>query len=145
MTSIPPQSTYTSDETNIEGQSNNHSHSAPISAPHSDGYTVGAALSSDLTVPSNTQSSKTENVIDTSDVTVQDAEGSLDPDFPEDAALGNHALDNGTSTPTSSSQSPRPGKRKDRSDDEDYIHNDPELYGLRRSVSGALGSLVLPD
>lgn len=145
MTSIPPKSAHSSVGMNIESQSSHYSYSAHISAPHPNGYTVVPALSSDLTISSNTQPSKLENVTNSSDVAVQDAEGSPDPEFADHAAPGNHALDSTTSTPSSASQSPRPGKRKDRSDDEDYIHNDPELYGLRRSVSNTVASLAHPD
>lgn len=35
---------------------------------------------------------------------------------------------------SSAGESPRPGKRKMEIDDEEYIKQNPELYGLRRSV-----------
>jgi chromodomain-helicase-DNA-binding protein 1 len=65
-----------------------------------------------------------------------DAEGEPDGDYdsespPSEQAESDHA-------PSSSSQgSRRPPKRKASSDKEDYIEQNPELYGLRRSVRGS--------
>lgn len=59
----------------------------------------------------------------------EDAEGSEDAEYEE--ALPQPIR---TRQSTSSSQSPRPAKRKASVDDDDYMQQNPELYGLRRSV-----------
>ena len=64
----------------------------------------------------------------------EDALGSDDPDY----TMATPPLPNGNSgrDPRSSSQdSPRQRKRKSGVEPEDYMLHDPELYGLRRSVS----------
>jgi len=63
----------------------------------------------------------------------EDAPGEEDEDFDEDTPPP--ADISGMSHDRSSEESsPRPGKRKADVDDEDYIKQNPELYGLRRSV-----------
>ena len=64
----------------------------------------------------------------------EDALGSDDPDYD----IETPAAANGTSPPdarSSSQDSPRQRKRKIGVEPDDYMLNDPELYGLRRSVS----------
>ena len=64
----------------------------------------------------------------------EDALGSDDPDY----TMATPPLANGVSgrDPRSSSQdSPRQRKRKTGVEPDDYMLHDPELYGLRRSVS----------
>ena len=64
----------------------------------------------------------------------EDALGSDDPDY----AMATPPMANaasGRDTRSSSQDSPRQRKRKSGIEPEDYIFNDPELYGLRRSVS----------
>lgn len=64
----------------------------------------------------------------------EDALGSDDPDYnvatppPGNTASGRDAR-------SSSQDSPRQRKRKAGIEPDDYMLNDPELYGLRRSVS----------
>ena len=64
----------------------------------------------------------------------EDAVGSDDPDYdmatPPTGNAGPHHGDR-----SSSQDSPRQRKRKAGPDHDDYMLNDPELYGLRRSVS----------
>lgn len=60
-----------------------------------------------------------------------DAEGEPDEDF--DATMQTQ-IDEEESDDEADMSSPRPGKRKKRVDDEDYMMKNPELYGLRRSV-----------
>lgn len=64
----------------------------------------------------------------------EDAVGSDDPDYdmttPPNGNAGSHSDDH-----SSSQDSPRQRKRKAGPEHEEYILNDPELYGLRRSVS----------
>lgn len=67
----------------------------------------------------------------------EDAVGSDDPDYdmatPPTGNAGSYGGDR-----SSSQDSPRQRKRKAGPEHEDYILNDPELYGLRRSVSQRL-------
>ena len=67
----------------------------------------------------------------------EDAVGSDDPDYdmatPPIGNAGSHRDDR-----SSSQDSPRQRKRKAGPEHEDYMLNDPELYGLRRSVSQCL-------
>lgn len=67
----------------------------------------------------------------------EDAVGSDDPDYdmatPPTGNAGSHGDDR-----SSSQDSPRQKKRKAGPEHEDYMLNDPELYGLRRSVSQCL-------
>jgi chromodomain-helicase-DNA-binding protein 1 len=72
----------------------------------------------------------------------EDAPGEEDADF--DAESPAHERANGMSHNRSSSESDsRPGKRKAEVDDEELMKLNPELYGLRRSVSriSAIGSI----
>ena len=64
----------------------------------------------------------------------EDAPGEEDADFDEESPLPEPA--NGMRQDSLSSEgSLRPGKRKaDAVDDDDYMKQNPELYGLRRSV-----------
>ncbi len=70
----------------------------------------------------------------------EDAVGSDDPDYdmatPPTGNAGSPGGDH-----SSSQDSPRQRKRKAGPEHEDYILNDPELYGLRRSVSQCLPKL----
>ena len=65
----------------------------------------------------------------------EDALGSDDPDYnmatPPPPGNSSSARD----TRSSSQDSPQQRKRKNGAEPDDYILNDPELYGLRRSVS----------
>ena len=63
----------------------------------------------------------------------EDAEGEEDADFDEETPPPEPA--NGMRHDRSSSEdSVRPGKRKAPVDDEEFMKQNPELYGLRRSV-----------
>ena len=70
----------------------------------------------------------------------EDAMGSDDPDFD----MATPPLQNGGSARdarSSSQESPQQRKRKNGAvEPDDYILNDPELYGLRRSVSQSVSS-----
>ena len=68
----------------------------------------------------------------------EDALGSDDPDYD----MATPAAANTTSPPdarSSSQDSPRQRKRKIGVEPDDFMLNDPELYGLRRSVSPLQG------
>ena len=64
----------------------------------------------------------------------EDAVGSDDPDYdmatPPTGNAGSHIADR-----SPSQDSPRQRKRKAGPENDDFMLNDPELYGLRRSVS----------
>ena len=65
----------------------------------------------------------------------EDAFGEDDPDYDMEApAPANHTPSRGIPS-SSSEESPRQRKRKAAVEPDDFILNDPELYGLRRSVS----------
>lgn len=117
---------------------------SPVSSSHvSNGYNGPSMLTSESPLPATSSISNPLHAPSVSAPVAQDAEGSPDPEFAEGAAADNARPDDGASTPTSSSQSPRPGKRKVREDEEDYINN-PELYGLRRSVRIAYPAHEMP-
>lgn len=71
----------------------------------------------------------------------EDAHGSDDPDY--DMATPHQDNAASSSDVRSSSQdSPRHRKRKAAAEHDDFMLNDPELYGLRRSVSNVFHSPV---
>jgi hypothetical protein len=81
--------------------------------------------------------SPSETPLDRQDVEMGsdlDAEGSEDVEFPaaQSPADSTHFLDEEASDSSASNQK---SKSKHDSDDLDYMQNNPELYGLRRSVS----------
>lgn len=90
------------------------------------------------TVPNSEQNEDGENgqmrASDDESSQDEDAVGSDDPDYdmatPPTGIAGSHGDDR-----SSSQDSPRQRKRKAVPEHEDYMLNDPELYGLRRSVS----------
>lgn len=63
----------------------------------------------------------------------EDAPGELDDDYDMEPAAA-EASDGMRHDRSSSEDRPRPGKRKAEMDDERHILQNPELYGLRRSV-----------
>lgn len=65
----------------------------------------------------------------------EDALGSDDPDYDMATPSLGTAI-SGRDARSSSQDSPRQRKRKAGAEPDDYMLNDPELYGLRRSVSG---------
>ena len=71
-----------------------------------------------------------------------DAMGSDDEDYdsvtPPMATNGYHSA-----APSSSRDSPRPRKRKSGPETDEHMLNDPELYGLRRSVSAPSPTMSL--
>ena len=93
------------------------------------------------TFPNNEQNDGVKNgqmmASDDESLQDEDAVGSDDPDYdmatPPTGNAGSHGGDR-----SSSQDSPRQRKRKAGPEHEDYILNDPELYGLRRSVSQRL-------
>jgi chromodomain-helicase-DNA-binding protein 1 len=63
-----------------------------------------------------------------------DAEGEPDGDYDSDSPPSEHAPSSRARS-SSSQESSRPLKRKVSADKDDYMTQNPELYGLRRSVS----------
>jgi hypothetical protein len=65
-----------------------------------------------------------------------DAEGSEDVDYIEQPSAPNaQDMIIDAPTPSSTSSTGRSNKRKHEENDADYIRHNPELFGLRRSVS----------
>lgn len=65
----------------------------------------------------------------------EDALGSDDPDYNMETPPHQNA-ESSQDARSTSQDSPRQRKRKAGVDKDDFIRDDPELYGLRRSVSG---------
>lgn len=63
----------------------------------------------------------------------EDAEGEEDAEFDEESPAP-EAIDGMRHDRLTSEESVRPSKRKAEVDDEEYMKQNPELYGLRRSV-----------
>ena len=73
----------------------------------------------------------------------EDAPGEDDADFDEETPAAHTAgMDHDRSSSESAS---RPGKRKAEMDDEGYMMQNPELYGLRRSVRVSRAALYNSD
>lgn len=66
----------------------------------------------------------------------EDAPGEMDADFDEETPPAED-IDAMEEDQASEDSSSRPGKRKADVDDEEYMKQNPELYGLRRSVRTA--------
>lgn len=64
----------------------------------------------------------------------QDADGSVDADY-EQIQLHDVHSDSSGGSRTLSARAGKPKKRKMSSEEEEYIRNNAELFGLRRSVS----------
>ena len=71
----------------------------------------------------------------------EDALGSDDPDYSMETPPPQQA-ESSQGTRSVSQDSPRQRKRKAGTENEDYMLNNPELYGLRRSVSINLTRLL---
>jgi len=101
---------------------------AQLSSPH---RSPSAHHDSPLN-PASDVDQPTENSDSGSDV---DAEGSEDDDYNDVApATNGDLMDHDAPTPDSTSPSTTSNKRKSPHDEHQYIREDPELYGLRRSV-----------
>lgn len=102
---------------------------------------LSEALDTPRTFPNSEQNGGGKNgqmrASDDESLQDEDAVGSDDPDYdmatPPPGNAGSHRGDC-----SSSQDSPRQRKRKAGPEHEDYMLNDPELYGLRRSVSQRL-------
>jgi chromodomain-helicase-DNA-binding protein 1 len=70
-----------------------------------------------------------------------DAEGEADGDYDSDSPPPEQA-ESDDARSSASQESPRPLKRKSSPKGDDYITQNPELYGLRRSVCGLMPHLL---
>lgn len=136
MPFLPPEPIDDRKDIDSHQYSHQQGPSPTLSAPLPNGH----AAAPDSYIPSipipNSDKICLEDLVEGSNAVAQDAEGSPDPESADDAPpfLNNGFPDDAASEDSSSSQSPRPGKRKTREEDDDYMIQDPELYGLRRSV-----------
>lgn len=83
-----------------------------------------------------------EHIVAASDSSADvDAEGEPDGDYDSDSPPSEQAESDGAQS-SMSHDSQRPPKRKASAEKEDYITQNPELYGLRRSVRDGRASYV---
>jgi chromodomain-helicase-DNA-binding protein 1 len=90
--------------------------------------------SSDVDAPGEEDDDEQPMAADSDSSADEDAEGEPDGDYDSDSPPSEHAPSSRAQS-VSSQESSRPLKRKASSDKDDYMTRDPELYGLRRSVS----------
>jgi chromodomain-helicase-DNA-binding protein 1 len=69
-----------------------------------------------------------------------DAEGEADGDYDSESPPPEQAESDDDARSSVSQESSRPSKRKASTEGDDYITQNPELYGLRRSVRGTISS-----
>ena len=95
-------------------------------------------------VAESLQTAETSAAAELDDMSSQDEDalGSDDPDYNMETPPPRKA-ESSRDARSTSQDSPRQRKRKAGAEQEDYMLNDPELYGLRRSVS--LGLVKLPS
>lgn len=116
-------------------------HVAPNQSPseHSDSdlsdahEPAAAAPSSDLDAPGEEYDDDEPAAADSDSSEDVDAEGEPDADYDSDSPPSEHAPSSPAHS-VSSQESSRPLKRKASADKDDYMTQNPELYGLRRSV-----------
>jgi chromodomain-helicase-DNA-binding protein 1 len=114
-------------------------HVAPTQSPHqpsdsdlSDAREPAAAdPSSDIDAPGEEYDDDEPMAVDSDSSADVDAEGEPDGDYDSDSPPSEHAPSSRAQS-VSSLESARPLKRKA----DDYFEENPELYGLRRSVCG---------
>jgi chromodomain-helicase-DNA-binding protein 1 len=92
--------------------------------------------SSDVDAPGEEDDDEQPMAADSDSSADEDAEGEPDGDYDSDSPPSEHAPSSRAQS-VSSQESSRPLKRKASSDKDDYMTRDPELYGLRRSVSAS--------
>lgn len=93
-----------------------------------------ASLSETLPSSNLALSSRTSTLPSSASPIASDAEGSLDVGV-DDRIISEKGQPGVVSADSSSDRSIRPGKRRVEEEDNEYFRNNPELYGLRRSVS----------
>lgn len=123
-------STYTVDTTMTNGLAPHsdsdisHAHEAAVSEPASDPDAQGEEDDEDVQMAQDSDS--------TDDV---DAEGEADGDYDSESPPPEQA-ESDDARSSVSQESSRPSKRKASAEGDDFITQNPELYGLRRSVRG---------
>jgi chromodomain-helicase-DNA-binding protein 1 len=114
-----------------------HSSSADSDSDVSDAREPAAPEpSSDVDAPGEEDDDEQPMAADSDSSADEDAEGEPDGDYDSDSPPSEHAPSSRAQS-VSSQESSRPLKRKASADKDDYMTRDPELYGLRRSVSGS--------
>jgi chromodomain-helicase-DNA-binding protein 1 len=116
-------------------------HTAPAQSPsqHSDSDLSDAQQpaapepSSDVDAPGEEYDDDEPMAADSDSSEDVDAEGEPDGDYDSDSPPSEHAPSSRAQS-VSSQESSRPMKRKASSEKDDYMTQNPELYGLRRSV-----------
>lgn len=116
-------------------------HPAPTQSPsqHSDSdlsdtqQPAAPEPSSDVDAPGEEYDDDEPMAADSDSSEDVDAEGEPDGDYDSDSPPSEHAPSSRAQS-VSSQESSRPLKRKAGSDKDDYMTQNPELYGLRRSV-----------
>lgn len=92
--------------------------------------------SSDIDAPGEEYDDDEPMAVDSDSSADVDAEGEPDGDYDSDSPPSEHAPSSRAQS-VSSRESSRPLKRKASSEKDDYMTQNPELYGLRRSVGGS--------
>lgn len=118
-------------------------HAAPTQSPsqHSDSdlsdthQPAAPEPSSDIDAPGEEDDDDELMAVDSDSSEDVDAEGEPDADYDSDSPPSEHAPSSRAQS-VSSQESSRPLKRKASSEKDDYMTQNPELYGLRRSVGG---------
>jgi chromodomain-helicase-DNA-binding protein 1 len=124
-------SPYAADTTTTNGlaaHSNSdmsYSHEDAVAEPASDADAPGEDDDEDVVMAQDSDSSD--------DV---DAEGEADGDYDSESPPPEQAESDDDARSSVSQESSRPSKRKASPEGDDYITQNPELYGLRRSVRG---------
>jgi chromodomain-helicase-DNA-binding protein 1 len=94
--------------------------------------------SSDVDAPGDEEDDDQAMAVDSDSSDDVDAEGEPDGDYDSDSPASERAPSSRAQS-VSSQDSSRPLKRKASSEKDDYMTQNPELYGLRRSVSDRRG------
>jgi chromodomain-helicase-DNA-binding protein 1 len=96
--------------------------------------------SSDIDAPGEEDDDDEAVAVESDSSADVDAEGEPDGDYDSDSPPSEQAQSSRAQSVSSQESSSRPLKRKASSDKDDYMTQNPELYGLRRSVRGASGA-----
>lgn len=108
-------------------------HASHSDSDLSDANEPTAQPASDADAPGEEYDDDDEMAIDSSSSDDVDAEGEPDGDYDSDSPPSEQA-ESERARSSVSQDSTRPSKRKASSEKDDYITQNPELYGLRRSV-----------
>lgn len=95
----------------------------------------GIEPASDLDAPGEEYDDDDAMAVDSDSSADVDAEGEPDGDYDSESPPSEHAPSSRAQS-SSSRGSSRPLKRKASAEKDDYMEQNPELYGLRRSVCG---------